>query len=357
MNTTDRQSIDSLPSTPATINSTDETSFTRDHPQWIYPAILGTLLLATLLIVSHQNYIFFHTLAEMTSIAVAWSVFLLVWNARKLVDNDALVFLGIAYLFVGILDLVHTISYGEMSVLTNPQVSNMATQLWIAARSMESLSLLAFTLLLGRRLWIHTVFWSYATVTSLLLCGIFTWHVFPACYVDGEGLTAFNKVTEYVICFTLCCAAGVLFSRRNHFSPVVFRLFLSSVLATVAAELSFTMHVAVHDWSNLAGHYLKLVSFFLIYIALIRMGITQPFAMLFRALEQKKATLLEKNQLIREIIECANEGIIVLGTDLRFKVWNPFMERFTGVPSSDVLDRRAADVFPFLQDSGIINRI
>jgi two-component system, cell cycle sensor histidine kinase and response regulator CckA len=67
--------------------------------------------------------------------------------------------------------------------------------------------------------------------------------------------------------------------------------------------------------------------------------------------------LRERDQLMSEIIESAQEGIIVYDRDLRYEVWNPFMEHYTGIPVSDVLGRHPPDVFPFFKDTGVMERL
>ncbi len=68
---------------------------------------------------------------------------------------------------------------------------------------------------------------------------------------------------------------------------------------------------------------------------------------------KNETALSEALQFNREIIEGAAEGIIVYDSDLRYKVFNPFMERLTGKCSQDVLGRVAMDMFPRLGPSGI----
>jgi formate hydrogenlyase transcriptional activator len=55
----------------------------------------------------------------------------------------------------------------------------------------------------------------------------------------------------------------------------------------------------------------------------------------------------------RAIIQDAAEGIIVFDRELRYRMFNPFMERLTGRKASDVLGKVASDVFPQLRSSGI----
>lgn len=90
--------------------------------------VFGLGVLGALWWVSSENYLLFHGAMELFSIAVAVATFMLAWNARRFLDNDFLLFIGIAYLFVAILDLVHTLAYKDMGVFPGCG-ANPATQL------------------------------------------------------------------------------------------------------------------------------------------------------------------------------------------------------------------------------------
>jgi PAS domain S-box-containing protein len=47
------------------------------------------------------------------------------------------------------------------------------------------------------------------------------------------------------------------------------------------------------------------------------------------------------------------EGIIVFDSDLRYVVWNPFMELISGVPADKVLGKVSSEVFPHLKEQGV----
>ena len=70
-----------------------------------------------------------------------------------------------------------------------------------------------------------------------------------------------------------------------------------------------------------------------------------------RATEQ---ALAEMNHFNKQIIENAQEGIVVCDVGLRFQLWNPFMEKITGIPASEVIDKNSWDAFPFLIDAFVI---
>jgi PAS domain S-box-containing protein len=75
--------------------------------------------------------------------------------------------------------------------------------------------------------------------------------------------------------------------------------------------------------------------------------------------ERKSATAaLEKaNELNRQILRGVQEGIVVHDRELRYELWNPYMERMTGLASRDVMGKHPLDVLPFLGETGAHARI
>ena len=69
--------------------------------------------------------------------------------------------------------------------------------------------------------------------------------------------------------------------------------------------------------------------------------------------KKNENALCEALSFSREIYEGAAEGIIVYDSELRYQLFNPFMERLTGKSSTEVLGRIATEAFPRLGPSGI----
>jgi len=256
-----------------------------------YPALLWTVLfLSGLYLTSLYSYLLFHSLVEMFSIVVAGGIFALAWNSRRFVENSFFVFIGIAYLFVGGLDLVHTLAYKGMGIFPG-YGANLPTQLWIGTRYVNSVSLLVAPLLIGRRIYYPSIFSLYSLAAFFLLGSIYTWGIFPDCFLEGEGLTPFKKVSEYLISLILIVAILLLLKRRREFDGGVLRLLVLSIVLTIGSELAFTFYIGVYDLSNLIGHYLKLIAFYLIYKAIIETGLVKPYNLLFRNLKQNEEAL------------------------------------------------------------------
>ena len=103
--------------------------------------------------------------------------------------NHYILFIGIAYLFVAVLDTFHTLSYKGMGVFAIDS-ANAATQLWIAARFLQGASLLAAPYFLKRKLNSEAAVFLFTVFTALILGSIYLWNLFPACYIEGRGLNA-----------------------------------------------------------------------------------------------------------------------------------------------------------------------
>jgi PAS domain S-box-containing protein len=273
----------------------------------------GALVLLGLYLTSLHNYLLFHSLAEIFSVVIAGGMFIVAWNARQLLEEKYLLLLGIAYVFIGGLDLVHTLAYTGMGVFPGYE-TNLPTQLWIAARYVESLSLLVAPLFLGRRIRVGFVFVAYGVITALLLGAIFYWDVFPACFVEGRGLTPFKKISEYAICLVLLGSIATFLGRREHLDPGVVRLLIVSIAATIASELAFTLYFHAYGLPNLVGHYLKIVSFYLIYKAVIETGLQRPYTVLFRDLKQREEDLQESDENLRAILNSSTASVFLTDT-------------------------------------------
>lgn len=262
-------------------------------------------ILGGLYIVSLYSYLLFHCLAEMFSILVAWGIFVVAWNTRFYHDNNYFVLLGLAYLFVGGLDLLHTLAYKGMNIFPVAG-SNLAVQFWIAARYLESISLLIVPWFLQRRgpnrssrpvlpqyPLARYVFAAYALASAIIIA-LIVLGLFPDCYIEGVGLTPFKKISEYVISAILVAAIVGLAYHRRVLDPQIFMLLVLSILVTITAELSFTAYVGVYGVITIIGHLLKIVSFYLIYKAIIETGLVNPFRLLFRDLKQNEEILRQR---------------------------------------------------------------
>ncbi|MDD2335277.1 MAG: MASE3 domain-containing protein, partial [Geobacteraceae bacterium] len=185
---------------------------------------------------SLYSYLLFHSLIEITTIAIGFTLFILAWNARRFLPNNYLNIIGIGYAFIAVIDLLHTLAYKGMNVFPG-FAANLPTQLWMAARSLQAVTLCAAPFFMERRVDNRAIFGIYAAAVSVLVAMVFSGN-FPDCYTEGKGLTFFKITSEYVITAFLLASLYLLYRKRKHFSERVFLLIASSIACTAISEIS-----------------------------------------------------------------------------------------------------------------------
>ncbi|MHC4574426.1 MAG: MASE3 domain-containing protein [Planctomycetota bacterium] len=306
--------------------------------------LVGLLVFAGLHATALYNYLLFHTLGEMFSIAVACGIFMLAWNSRRFCDNNYLLFLGVAYLFVGAIDLIHTLAYEGMGVFEG-YGTNLATQLWLVARYTESISLLLAPLFLGRKLRLNLILAAFALVTFLSLASIFYWDIFPVCFDRSIGLTGFKKASEYVISAILSVSVILLLRKHREFDRRVLEMLTGSILLTIASELSFTLYRDAYGLANEIGHFLKFVSFYLVYKAVIETGIREPYAVLLRNLKQSNDLLRQEKDIVRNYLDVAGVIIVIIDANEKVTLINNKGCRSLGYTENEILGKNWFDTF------------
>lgn len=276
---------------------TPETGTATVARRVVYTAV-GFGLLVFLYWLSKFQYLLFHAVTELSVILFAAIIFVIAINTRKLTKNDYFTFLAVSNLYIALIEFSHTIAYKGMNII--PDITaNEPTQLWLASRYLFSLSLLASCFLIGKKIraryWIG-IFAFYTLAVGAIFASIFHFRNFPAAFVEGEGLTLFKIVSEYVISGILVWAGMELWFRRGRFDRKVIMFLEFAIAAGVLAELSFTNYAGVYGFFNALGHFLMVISGYFLYKAFIEKTLQEPVATLFRDLQ-------EANNRLRDLAE------------------------------------------------------
>ena len=298
----------------------------------------GVVVIVLLYLLSRQNYLLFHCTAEFFSIFVALAIFVVAWNTRAWASNRYLLFLGIAYLFVAIIDTTHTLAYKGMGVFAI-QGANEATQLWILARYIEAFSLLAAPLFITRRLRAIPLFIVYAAVCGFGLLDIFRLGIFPDCFIEGQGLTPFKVASEYVIIGLLAGAIAHLLRYREKLEPRIMTLLVAAMAVTIVEEMAFTLYTDVYGLSNMIGHLLKAASFYLVYRAVVETSLTAPYQLLFRELVKAREDAERERDASQRYLDIVGVMLVVLDTTGRVRHINKKGAEILGYSEEEILGR------------------
>ncbi len=284
-------------------------------------------LLAPLSLTGAYNFILFHSLAEVFGLGVSFTIASVVLNSRGVIENNYLRVLGVSYLFTAVIEMVHMLAYQGMGVFSDGP--DLATQLWLALRYVQAITLVVAPLAIGRKLSFRTIIAGYAAITSALLSLVFL-GLFPAAYVEPTGLTQFKVLSEYAIMALAALGGVLLYLKRSSFDRRIHLLLMAAVLMFILAELMFISYISVYSAINMLGHLFILAEFFLVFMAIVHTGIAEPTRLLYRE-------LTEREELFRGLVENARDILFQydLFPELKLTYISPVVEEITGYPPEE----------------------
>ena len=244
---------------------------------FITPAVLVLCLIYLRL---HSGVLLFHTIAELFSIIVGILMLVIVWNTQRFTHSHFLIYLGIGFFWIAVLDTFHTFTV-EGIPFFNIKDAEITLHFWIYTRFLEGLLLLSAPLFIKRTLNPRVAFLSFAIISILVIWASFSLQ--EPRMLTTSGLTPFKVNAEYIIIATLIGAFIVYVQQRKRFAEKVLYFMLASIALTIVAEMFFTLYTDFNAMPFVVGHLFKFLSFWMIYQAIVQTSLAEPFSMLSEA--------------------------------------------------------------------------
>lgn len=241
------------------------------------------------LYISLKNYVLFHFITEIFCVVIASSIAILGLSSYSAKSNSLVNNIGVAYLFVAIIDFLHTLSYKGIDIISSG--ANVPTQLWILGRYVESFSFIIAYMWLNKRINKNKIAIVYFLITFAFLYSILFTKYFPNCYLDGIGLTKFKIISEYIIIAINIINIFLLYKKREYFENSIVILFMQSFIFAILGEVFFTFYFDVYGMFNALGHVFKAISYVFICYAIFFENIKAPFEKTLTSYREE----LEKN--------------------------------------------------------------
>ncbi|GAV22763.1 sensor domain-containing diguanylate cyclase [Carboxydothermus pertinax] len=232
-------------------------------------------------IYSHEQYLGVHTLLELITVFVSFAIFSMVWLMRDGLTGRYgrfLHVLGLLFLAVGWVDLLHTLSYKGMPEFITPGSYQKATFLWLYGRFIVALGVIAA----GLQLWrnedktfpvLLIMLLNFALMIGAFLFSTVYLNKVPPLYVEGKGLTSLKISLEHALMTLYGLGLLVIFLGRRYIKLSVLVNFGYFVIFTFFSEVAFTFYKSVYDTYNLIGHLYKVLAYFFLFRAIYLSGV------------------------------------------------------------------------------------
>jgi len=220
-------------------------------------------------------------------------IFVMASNSHVYAEKNVLLGLGIAYLYIGLLDFMHVISYRDINILTFT-VPYMSKSFWMAARLLEATNIF-FIFYLYRKSFRLNVQWSH--IGHL----IYTLAAFVAIYscVFPENmessLFAIDVIVELFIVIFLI--GGLYFSTRLNLTKNQKTVLHYSIIFKVLSEIIFVIFIKDYFFAAEVGVIFKVLSYFGFYYVFVTETIKNPYKNLQRVFEKREMELTELSKM------------------------------------------------------------
>lgn len=257
-----------------------------------------------------------HTALEIFALAVSFQVFAVGWSGDREPPSRNALILACAFLAVGLLDALHTLSFPGMPDFITPNTPEKAINFSMSARAVCAVALLTVALLPWSRPASPGTRYSLLG-SALLVTAVFSWAILfppenlPRVFIAEHGLTPYKLAAQYAIILLHGLAAALLFTRlRRHPAEQVRDLFMG-VCVIGLGEFFFTLFYEISDVYNQLGHLYKAIGYVFFYKALVAHAVREPYELLRRS-----ERLLKEN---REQLRLALEGSNLIQVDAETK--------------------------------------
>lgn len=319
------------------------------HP---YLSVAGWLLLALAapllwwiahpawqIVVEPTLFLFVHSVVELFAVVAAMLVFATGYRAILSLREGAVVLLGIAFLGVGLLDFLHTLSYVGMPDAISANSPHKSIFFWLAARLLAALALLVYAWMpataepsSSQKHWALVAV--LALVGTLAYIGLVRPDAVPALFIPGKGLTPLKIGLEWlVIAFNLATLA-VLWQRRVKLARECLAALAFAVALSAVSELFFTMlGVIDKDGANVLGHAYKVAAYLYLLHATFNEALRRPLELL-EAQHQRES----------RVLSAAPDGVLWVDQSGTILMANPAMETLSAYPIAELLGHNV-DIF------------
>lgn len=247
--------------------------------------------IGVLLFTSAINFEFFHSVTDLATVFLGLMFFIIPFYSSEYNKSSNLLFIGVAYLFITIIDLLHMINSGEFNSLVYD--INISAQLWVGARFTEGFVLyFAYSNILSKKkLNLKILLASFGFTTLLIFAMILISDHLPLLYSEETGYTLYKQILSILIIGLFILASITI--NKNESRIFNRRVLLFAISFKIFAEFLVVFDTGENNVFLIFIYLSKFISYILLFLVFTRDLLQRPYENIFRAFKEKEIALTD----------------------------------------------------------------
>jgi diguanylate cyclase (GGDEF)-like protein len=273
-----------------------------------------------------------HTAMEVFAVVVSMMAFSTGWHGVGRMMPIRVALLSPMALAVGLLDIGHLMSVPGMPGLGVSNGMGNAFNLWLMARVLTVLALLAAAvsprdLMVGPRVRA----WAMAAALGATVLGY--WIALadpsplPLPFIRGQGRTGFKIACDSALILTNALAALFLLRRALRTGMRADRYLAAAAALMSLGGVGMALYRTPDDAYNMVGHVYKVLAYLCLHRTIWMAAVQTPYL----RLQQSERSLAQSEAGFRSLMECAPDAILLVGADGRITMLNARAESLFGM--------------------------
>jgi len=225
------------------------------------------------------------TLLGIFSIAFLSAVFMFAWNARAFLDNDYFLLFALGCMTALSFEVINLLSQPWFGLMRDP--AEIAARSLVAGRVVIAAVLVAAPAYLYRRLSHPRTLVLFLAIGALGSLAIVT---LPGrLFVDSSGTPGLQLTVAHITAAAALIVAYTRLNARAHLlHPEVRALARAAILLGIATDIALSL-LPYASVALIVGRVFAATSLYFMYKALVEIGLSKPYDVMFRSLQQAEA--------------------------------------------------------------------
>jgi diguanylate cyclase (GGDEF)-like protein/PAS domain S-box-containing protein len=274
---------------------------------------MAVLAVGALFAIGLVNSPLFHSLTDILYIMIATAIMIVAWNSLLLAEGTPLTLIGGVFPFVTLFILLHLLTAGGIDQIPGGS-ADRSNLMWLAARGLFSLTILASSLLVGKKVRLRLAMLTGCLVSLGLLAVIWLWPNLPRTLDPGTGAVLWVRLSEAALAVVLLIASVLFTCQRARIESRIFLLLQMMIGLMVVSEVFTAARGAATQWDDLIIALTQLLAILMVYMLSVRSGLTMPYTALSQGLQQSGLALKRERDFVSAILDTADAVVVVLNS-------------------------------------------